>query len=311
VSGIGQDLSKQELGGHVIQTRAGAVDDAVDTEEEAFDRTRRFLSYLPNSIHDLPPRGEVTDDPARPLGDIADVIPRDKRKVYKMRKIVDALVDRGSFFEMGANYGRSIATGFARLGGWPVALMASDPYFLGGAWTSAACQKVTRFVDMAQTFHLPIVYLADCPGFHVGLDAEQAGTIRYGVRTMSAINQTTVPWCTVIIRNAYGVAGAAHRPTHRYSVRYAWMTARWGSLPLEGGIEAAYRAELDAAADPEAKLEEIKQRLQRLQSPFRTAEPFWVEDIIDPSRTRQLLCEFADLAAPVREPGPSQSGMRP
>jgi acetyl-CoA carboxylase carboxyltransferase component len=82
-------------------------------------------------------------------------------------------------------------------------------------------------------------------------------------------------------------------------------------LPLEGGIEAAYRAELDAAEDPERQLEEIKQRLQRLQSPFRTAEPFWVEDIIDPSRTRQLLCDFADLAAPVREPGPSQFGMRP
>jgi acetyl-CoA carboxylase carboxyltransferase component len=311
VSGIGQDLSKQELGGHVIQTRAGGVDDAVANEAEAFERARRFLSYLPNSIYDLPPRAQTTDDPGRPLGDIADVIPRDKRKVYKMRKIVDALVDRGSFFEMTRNYGRSLITGFARLNGWPVALMASDPYFLAGAWTAAACQKVTRFVDLAQTFHLPVVYLADCPGFHVGKDAEEAGTIRYGVRAMSAINQSTVPWCTVIVRNAYGVAGAAHRPTHRYSVRYAWITARWGSLPLEGGIEAAYRADLDGAADPAAELEEIKQRLQRLQSPFRTAEPFWVEDIIDPSRTRKLLCEFADLAAPVRETGPSHFGMRP
>jgi acetyl-CoA carboxylase carboxyltransferase component len=115
----------------------------------------------------------------------------------------------------------------------------------------------------------------------------------------------------VIVRSAYGVAGAAHRPTHRYSVRYAWVTSRWGSLPLEGGIEAAYRAELDAAEDPERQLEEIKQRLQRLQSPFRTAEPFWVEDIIDPARTRSLLCDFADLAAPVRETGPSSFGMRP
>ena len=243
------------MGGHKIQTRAGGVDDAVDSEAEAFERTRRFLSYLPSSVYDLPPRVKPTDDPDRPLGDIANVIPRDKRKVYKMRKIIDALVDQGSFFEMSTMYGRSIITGFARLDGWPVALMASDPYFQGGAWTADACQKIIRFVDTAQTFHLPVVYLEDCPGFLVGLEAEQAGTIRQGVRAMSAINQSTTPWCTVIVRSAYGVAGAAHRPTHRYSVRYAWVTSRWGSLPLEGGIEAAYRAELDAAVDGLTDLE--------------------------------------------------------
>jgi len=311
VSGIGEDLSKQELGGHLIQSRAGGVDDAVDTESEAFDRTRRFLSYLPNSVYDLPPRIEPTDDPDRPLDEIANLIPRDKRHVYKMRSIIDRLVDHGSFFEMSKMYGRSTITGFARLNGWPVALIASDPYFQAGAWTAAACQKIIRFVDTAQTFHLPVVYLEDCPGFLVGLEAEKAGTIRHGVRAMSAINQSTIPWCTIIVRNAYGVAGAAHRPTQRYSVRYAWVTARWGSLPLEGGIEAAYRADLDAAPDPAAKLEEIKERLQRLQSPFRTAEPFWIEDIIDPARTRRLLCDFADLAAPIRQAGPSSFGMRP
>jgi acetyl-CoA carboxylase carboxyltransferase component len=311
VSGIGEDHTKQELGGHKIQTKAGGVDDAVDSEKEAFERTRRFLSYLPNSIYDLPPRSEPTDDPMRSLPGVADLIPRDTRKVYKMRAIIDEIFDRGSFFEMNRRYGPSIITGFARLNGWPVALMASDPYFQAGAWTAAACQKIVRFVDTAQTFHLPVVYLEDCPGFLVGLAAEQAGTIRYGVRAMSAINQSSMPWCTVIVRNAYGVAGAAHRPTHRYSVRHAWVTARWGSLPLEGGIEAAYRADLDAARDAPAKLEEIKQRLQRLQSPFRTAETFWVEDIIDPAQTRRLLCDFADLAAPLREVGPSSFGMRP
>ncbi len=310
----GEDkIERQHKGGRLtVRERIDALLDPSTFEEVGgLAGVCQFLSYLPNSVYDLPPRVEPSDDPNRALGEIANLIPRDKRKVYKMRPIIDQLVDRGSFFEMSKMYGRSTIAGFARLNGWPVALIASDPYFQAGAWTAAACQKIIRFVDTAQTFHLPVVYLEDCPGFLVGLEAEKAGTIRQGVRAMSAINQSTVPWCTIIVRNAYGVAGAAHRPTQRYSVRYAWVTARWGSLPLEGGIEAAYRADLDAAEDPIAELEEIKDRLKRLQSPFRTAEPFWVEDIIDPARTRKLLCDFADLAAPVRQVGPSSFGMRP
>ncbi len=311
VKHIGQDLDKQELGGYRIQLAAGAADHAVDSEEEAFECARKFLSYLPASVDELAPRAEPSDDPNRRDEKLFSVIPREIRKVYKMRPIIESVVDQGSFFEMGRMYGRSIITGFARLDGWPVALMASDPYFQAGAWTADACQKIVRFVDMAQTFHLPVVYLADCPGFLIGLEAEQAGTIRYGVRAMAAISQATIPWCSIIIRNAFGVAGSAHRPFGRYSVRYAWLSGRWGSLPLEGGIEAAYRAEIDAADDTEAKIREIEARLNKLRSPFRTAETFWIEEIIDPRDTRPLLCEFANLAAPLRKPGPSSFGMRP
>ena len=145
----------------------------------------------------------------------------------------------------------------------------------------------------------------------VGTEAERDGTIRKGVRALTALNQTTVPWCTFIIRNAFGIAGGAHRPVGRYSVRYAWLTARWGSLPLQGGIEAAYRAELDASEDRQEKLAEIEERLERLRSPFRTAEPFWIEELIDPRKTRDLLVEFANLAAPLRAPGSSAFTMRP
>jgi acetyl-CoA carboxylase carboxyltransferase component len=311
VERLGQKLTKNELGGWQIQLRAGAVDQAVDTEEEAFACARRFLSYLPSSIYDLPPRGPRDDDPERREPWLGEAVPRDPRKVYKMRAIVEAVVDRGSFFEIAELYGRPMITGFARLDGWPVALMASDPFHYGGAWTADTCQKVERFVDMAQTFHLPIVYLVDCPGFLIGLEAERTGTIKQGVRAMSAIWQTTVPWCAVIIRNVFGVAGAAHRNGARYAFRYAWPSGRWGSLPLEGGIEAAYRAELDAAADPDAKLHEIEERLQKLRSPFRSAETFWIEEIIDPRNTRPLICEFANLAAPLRAPGPYLHAIRP
>jgi len=311
VERLGQKLTKNELGGWQIQLRAGAVDHAVDTEDEAFACARRFLSYLPSSVDDVPPRGPQSDDPQRREEWLFGAIPRDVRKPYKMRAIVEAVVDTGSFFEMSALYGRAVITGFARLDGWPVALMASDPYHYGGAWTADTCQKVERFVDIAQTFHLPIVYLVDCPGFLIGLEAEKTGTIKQGVRAMSAIWQSSVPWCAVIVRNVFGVAGAAHRNGSQYCTRYAWPSGRWGSLPLEGGIEAAYRAEIDAAADPAEKMAEIEERLTKLRSPFRSAETFWIEEIIDPRETRPLICDFANLAAPLRRPGPSSHPMRP
>ena len=311
VARVGQVLGKQELGGWEVQCRAGAVDHAVETEEEAFQCARRFLSYLPSSVYSVPARGECSDPVDRREEMLFSAIPRDKRKVYKMRPIIDALVDKGSFFETGQHFGRPIITGLARLDGLPVAILASDPYHYGGAWTADACAKTVRFVDLAETFHLPVVYLCDCPGFLIGLEAEKSATIRHGVRAMAAINQSSVPWCTVIVRNSFGVAGAAHVPAGRLAIRYAWLSGWWGSLPLEGGIEAAYRAEIDAAADPKAKLAEIETRLNALRSPFRTAETFWVEEIIDPRDTRKLLCEFANLAESLLTPGPRAFSMRP
>ena len=311
VDRLGEKRTKTELGGHDIQIRAGTVDDAVDTEEEAFARTRQFLSYLPSSVFDLPPRIRPTDDPNRREESLISAVPKDIRKAYSMRKIIDAVVDKGSFFEMSKGFGRAIITGFARLDGWPVAVLAGDPLYGGGAWGAAASRKITRFVDLAQTFHLPVVHLVECFGFAVGLEAESTGTMRHAVTAVSAIHQSTVPWCAVIVRNVFGVGGGAHVPHTQTPVRYSWPSGNWGSLPLEGGVEAAYRAEIDAAPDPAAKLKEIEDRLQRLRSPFRSAEAFLIEEIIDPRDTRPLLCEWANMAAPLRTPGQSFFTMRP
>lgn len=307
VKALGQDLSKEELGGADIQTRAGAVDHAVDTEEEAFACARRFLSYLPSSVYELPPSVPCTDNPERSDEALMNAVPRNRKQVYKVRPIIESVVDKGSFFEVAKNFGKPLIVGLARLEGRAVMVLASDSFHYGGSWTADACQKVVRWVDFAETFHLPIVYLMDCPGFMIGLDAEKAATIRHGVRAMAAVNQTTVPWCTVILRNAFGVAGVVHQPADRFSIRYAWPSAYWGSLPLEGGIEAAYRADIDAAEDKAAKLTEIQERLNKLRSPFRSAEKFWVEEIIDPRKTRSLLCEFARLAEPLRKAGPPEN----
>ena len=170
--------------------------------------------------------------------------------------------------------------------------------------------EVIRFVDLAETFHLPIVHLVDCPGFMIGLEAERAATIRLGVRAMAAINQTTVPWCSIIVRNVFGVAGAAHVPAGRSRcvMRGSPLVGiaaagRWHRGSLSCRIDAARRSEGQARRDRDAP--------QSLRSPFRTAETFAVDEIIDPRETRPLLCEFADLAAPLRTPGPRTFGMRP
>ena len=311
VERLGETRTKQQLGGHHVQVPAGTVDDAVETEEEAFERTRRFLSYLPSSVWDLPPRGPSLDDINRRDPGLISIVPKDRRKAYNMRRIIEAVMDRGSFFEMGRGFGRQIITGFARLDGWPVAVLAGDPLFNGGAWGAAASRKITRFVDLAQTFHLPVVHLVDCFGFAVGLESESAATMRHAVTAVSAIHQSTVPWCAIIIRNVFGVGGGAHVPHTQTPIRYAWPSGNWGSLPLEGGVEAAYRAEIAAADDPPAKLKEIEQRLEQMRSPFRSAEAFIIDEIIDPRDTRPLLCEFANMAAPLRTPGQSFFTMRP
>ena len=304
VKRLGQDLTKQELGGADIQTRAGGVDHAVDTEEEAFACARRFLSYLPSSVYELPPTMPCNDDPERAEESLMKAVPRNRRQVYKMRPIIDAVVDKGSFFEMAANFGRPIIAGLARLEGRAVLLLASDPFHYGGSWTADACQKVVRWVDFAETFHLPVVYLMDCPGFMIGLEAEKAATIRHGVRAMAAVNQTTVPWCTIIVRNCLRRRrrrASAGRPL------FDALCLAVGLLGLaaagrrhRGGLSRRHRR---APTIPQAKLKEIEDRLNKLRSPFRSAEKFWVEEIIDPRKTRSLLCEFARLAEPLRTPG--------
>ena len=187
-------------------------------------------------------------------------------------------------------------TALARLGGRPVGVLASDPEHYGGGVTADASEKLARFVDICDQFHLPVVNLVDVPGFVIGTDAERAGTIRRGGRALFSVYQASVPWVSVLVRKVFGVAGAGHGDGSRLNLRYAWPSGDWGSLPMEGGLEAAYRRELEAADDPVALRAEIAARLDAVRSPFRTAERFSVEEIIDPRDTRPLLCDWAERA---------------
>jgi acetyl-CoA carboxylase carboxyltransferase component len=277
--GVGQKVSKEELGGsHIHAHLSGVVDNEVSTEQEAFESIRRFLSYLPSNVYQAPPRQAPGDDPKRREEDL------------------HLVVDRDSFFEIGGTYGQPLVTGLARLDGYPVGVMANDPRHFGGAVDADAADKMIRFIDLCDTFHLPCVNFVDNPGFLIGTSAEREGTARVGARALIAVYQATVPWVSILIRRVYGVAGAAHGNAQALNLRYAWPSGDWGSLPIEGGVQAAYRREIEAAPDPAVRRREIEDRLAQYRSPFRTAEAFGVEEIIDPRDTRPLLCDWVENA---------------
>jgi methylmalonyl-CoA decarboxylase subunit alpha len=292
----GVDIDKEALGGAQVHTRiSGCVDNCAATEAEAFVQLRRFLSYLPSSIGEMAPRARCDDDPARAEAALLSIVPRNRRQAFNAHKLIELLVDRGSFFEIAPDHGRGRITGLARFNGHPVGLMCNNPMANGGATDVAAGGKCVRLIQLCNTFGLPIISLADEPGFQVGLEAEKLGIERAGARLVSTICLSDMPWCTVVLGRLYGVGGQCHhRPTGMFR-RYAWPSARWGSMHIAGGVSAAYKSEIVNAPDPKARQAEIEARLEQLASPFRTAEDTG-QDIIDPRDTRRLLCEFVDDA---------------
>jgi propionyl-CoA carboxylase beta chain len=311
VEAAGEKVTAEQLGGADLHAGTGSVDDVVDTEADAFARARRFLSYLPSRAGEHAARVPCEDTADRREAWLDSAIPRDRRWPYEVRPILEAVVDRGSLFEIGRAWGRSIVTALARVDGVSVAVIASDPGQMGGTWTAAASRKMTRLIELAETFRLPVVHFVDVGGFTIGSQAEKAGTIRDGTRAISTVYQSTVPWCVVILRRAFGVAGAGMLDHTRFRYRIAWPSGDWGSLPPEGGIEAAFKARIDAAPDPEAAKQEIRERIEQLRSPFRSAERFYVEEIVPPSETRRWLCEFAGLAAAKPPAAPARFSFRP
>jgi propionyl-CoA carboxylase beta chain len=296
-AGMGETVDKEALGGIDVVARAGTVDLVVDDEESAFGAVRDVLALLPPNTSSLPTRVDTGDDPGRRDATLRELVPHDRRRPYEVRRLLSAVFDTGTVLELGRTYARSTVTALARLDGWPVAVLASDPHFYGGGMTADGADKTARFVDLAETFRLPVVHLVDQPGFVIGSAAERAGTIRRGARALAAVYQSSVPWASVIVRRVFGVAGAAHRPHHRYTYRVAWPSGDWGSLPVEGGLEVAFKRLLaDAGADAERLKAEIAERLEAVRSPFRTAESFLVEDVVDPADTRPLLTEWVGAA---------------
>jgi acetyl-CoA carboxylase carboxyltransferase component len=224
------------------------------------------------------------------------MIPRDRQRPYNARAMIGHVVDRDSGFEIGRYYGGSLITMLARIGGRPVAVLANDPMIIGGSMDAAAASKMEKFVDLADAFNVPVVDFCDQPGFFIGPQAENAGTLKKGVRAMAAIYDARVPWATVVVRRMYGVAGAAHQAHNRYSLRMAWPSAEWGSIPIEGGVQAAYRRQIESADDPVEERKRIEREFIAVRSPFRGAEAFDIENIIDPRDTRPILARWLESA---------------
>jgi acetyl-CoA carboxylase carboxyltransferase component len=259
----------------------------------------------------MPPVFDIGDLPGREEEALLSIIPRNRRRAYKIRPLIELIVDRASFFEMTPGFGRSQVTGLARVDGRPVGILANDCYRDGGAMTATGAQKVRRFVELCDTFHLPIVSFVDEPGFMIGEKAERAGTIRHGMAAMFAVLQTTVPWFAVILRKAFGVAQGIHLGPS--STVVAWPSAESGALPLEGGVAVAFGREIAAAPDPEARRRELEESFEAARSPFARGESFSVHDLIDPRRTRPALCDWIEWIQPrLREHvGPRSYTLRP
>ena len=299
----GIEIDKNDLGGYRVHRRSGLVQNEAADEIEALDQARRFLSYLPRNIYRLPTVTESEDCPNRIEDWLKNAIPEDRRKIYKPRKIIEAIFDLGSVFEIGKHYGGAIITSLARLNGHPVAVIANDPKVGGGAMNNTSALKMERFIKLCSQFHLPVVNFVDQPGNATGPDAELSGTLMGAIRVGEALERCRAPWVSILIRRCFGMAGALHGPKENGSLnhRFAWPTARWGSIPIEGGVMAAHKQEINDAEDPIAKREAMEQYYHNMASPFRTAERFGVLDVIDPRETRSVLCDWVEDAREVVE----------
>jgi acetyl-CoA carboxylase carboxyltransferase component len=294
---LGERVSKEELGGAEVHTKNGVVDNAAQTEQEALDQIRAFLSYLPANVWELPPVDQSTDKPDRRAEELAEIVPRDRRKSFDMRALLGHVLDEDTFFEMGAGYGRSQITGLARLNGQPVGVWANDGRHLAGAMTANGAHKARRFIELCQTFHLPILSFIDEPGFMIGSKSEREATIRHGTNAVLTSAMSTVPWACVMVRRSFGVAQVAHYGPDAYVL--AWPSAESGPLPVEGGVAVAYGREIAAAADPDARRRELEEEMAARNSPFPRAEGFGVHELIDPRETRPLLAAWIDRIQPL------------
>jgi acetyl-CoA carboxylase carboxyltransferase component len=297
---MGYEISKEDLGDWRIHCRNGAVDNLAETEAEAMAQAKRFLSFLPASVFEPPPRlAPDPEDPAdRREAELFSIIPRKRTTTFDMRRAIRLMADRGSFFEIGPFWGSDQITGLARFDGVPVGVIASDSrHENGGALTADGCDKLRRHLDLCDLFHLPIVNLVDNPGFAVGLEHEIAGTIRKGGEWMIAFAQVSVPIFTVIMRRSFGVAGNNYAtPKSAVSARVVWPAADVGGIPPEGGIEAAYKRQLAEAADPAALRAEIEARIESVRGPIGPLNRFQMEEMIDPRDTRAWICGWVDNA---------------
>jgi acetyl-CoA carboxylase carboxyltransferase component len=300
-SATGLQVSKQELGGYKVHTEiSGVVDNVAASDEEALEQVRAYLSYMPPSCFELPPEVAPQEDPFRRDDALADLIPAESTRPYDVLRVIDGIVDAGSFFQIQPRYGRALVTGLARIDGQVVGIQANQPKWRAGAFGAQEADKGCHFVQVCNAFNVPMVFLTDVPGFMVGPKAEQEATLRRGLRLAWAMSYMRVPTVSVIMRKAYGMGSVAMLSAGAgQSLTLAWPSAEFGALPLDGGVKAAFRRSLDEDAAAET-VDEARERMRAFGNPIDAARAFNFDDLIDPRDTRARIVRAFRRARPAQ-----------
>ncbi len=305
----GEEVSQEELGGATAHAaKSGVAHFTAPDEAAVIDDARYLLSFLPQNNLELPPYAEPSDPIDREAPDLDTLIPDSPNKPYDMKRVIEAVVDDGYFLEVQPQWAQNIVCGFARLGGHAVGVVGNQPAQLAGVLDIDASVKAARFVRTCDAFNVPLVTFVDVPGFLPGTAQEWGGIIRHGAKLLYAFAEATVPKLTVITRKAYGGAYDVMSSKHiRADFNVAWPTAEVAVMGPDGAVNIVFRDEIAEAADPEAhRAELIAEYKERFANPYSAAERGYVDDVIEPRRTRPVLISALETSLTKREPVPKR-----
>src|SRR6195256_5102407 len=295
----GEEVGFEELGGAMSHnSKSGVAHFASEDEDACIEDTRYLLSFLPQNNLEIPPRVQPTDDPLRQDPELDHVVPDSPNKPYDMREVIRRIVDDGEFFEVHEHYARNIVCGFSRLNGYAVGVVGNQPAQLAGVLDIDSSVKAARFGRTCDAFNIPLITFCDVPGFLPGTAQEWGGIIRHGAKLLYAYTEATVPKITIITRKAYGGAYDVMASKHMLAdFNFAWPSAEVAVMGPEGAVNIIFRSELAEADDPEARRAElIADYRERFANPYTAAERGYVDDVIEPRRTRPVLIDALETA---------------
>lgn len=294
----GQKISKEELGGWEVHARdTGQVDAFGETVEECINQMKDFFQYMPSNASEEPPIKETTDDPSRRMDHVLDILPKESNRIYNMKEIIQELVDDGEYFEYKSTYGTALLTILSHLNGRVVGIIANQPNRFAGSAGPEECEKATDFICLCDSFHIPLIFLHDTPGFRVSNQAEKEKMPTKIMVWNQALAQSTVPKISVIIRKSVGAAyGNMCGPTMGADFVVAWPTAEINFTGPEVGIHVVYGRQLEHADDPKKEREELLKKWAFDSSPYKAAAAHYIDDVIDPRDTRKFLCQALEYA---------------
>jgi len=293
-----QDVGSQELGGARIHSQISGVADVIAQDDlDCIAKVKKLLNFLPCSYHEKPPVIPSNDDPQRCEEALVDLLPDSPKKVYDMRRLISLVVDNQEFFEVKTGFARNMVTGFARMGGRSVGIVANNPLFLAAAIDCDAADKAARFIRTCDCFNIPLISLVDVPGYLPGIKEEYKGIIRHGAKMLYAWKEATVPKITCIIRKAYGGSYAAMNSKEMGAdIVLAWPTAEIAIMGAEGAVRVLYRKEIDAAEDKKRVREEkIQEYQEKFMTPYYTAAKRQLDILIRPQETRPQIIKALDM----------------